>query len=499
MADDDDTSEEKKGLTIVHKFCIVGASVATFAGVAVSSWEKVEVFVEKKWGSKSAEVVKIKDNLSTDNSAPLASNSNGIDQEKIKTIVVVENPENDGASANIRVKNDSVVKISLIANNSPTKKTYKLNPPEFINTKRLEYLNADGRGSGAKRENAIRAALREAVSKGLGGIASAEVDMQITTETNSLDDQISQKREEKLGQKFNLKTGGLIAWWGVTTEEKISGSWDVSVQTILVKVRPRSMDPDSKWVISVAPFYVENDFKIFAGKIDKKTAANIATSSLSRQIVQTRKFGVEDKNFDAEVSKLNISQGQGFLDDVIRLAENSTVDFIVSGEAQEVQITRFKQGVGALKAPAAEGSVNYLVTDTLTGKTVFSRTINLEDFNSLDLSSSRAINLLFEEVAKRMTNEILEAIYPLLVASLVGDNEVALNRGGETLKIGSIYGVYSSGEKIIDPSTKEILGDNERRIGTIEISRVTPKVSYARIIDQKEKFLPSNICRAESK
>jgi hypothetical protein len=80
---------------------------------------------------------------------------------------------------------------------------------------------------------------------------------------------------------------------------------------------------------------------------------------------------------------------------------------------------------------------------------------------------------------------------------VVGENEIALNRGGESVKPGLRLEVFATGKKIIDPSTNEILGESERRIGLVEVTRVTPKMAFAKAVEKSEQFVEGYICRKE--
>ena len=80
-------------------------------------------------------------------------------------------------------------------------------------------------------------------------------------------------------------------------------------------------------------------------------------------------------------------------------------------------------------------------------------------------------------------------------------NIVTLNQGGDLLKEGDIYEVFQFGERIIDPYTKESLGREEIFCGTIQVTRVNPKSSYAKItsseIEIESVFKPKMfVCRA---
>ena len=88
---------------------------------------------------------------------------------------------------------------------------------------------------------------------------------------------------------------------------------------------------------------------------------------------------------------------------------------------------------------------------------------------------------LLEVAAERITEAMMDAIYPLSLVAVDGDI-VALNQGGDTISSGNLYELYRYGEKIIDPYTKESLGRSETLVGEISVERVNPKTSLGRIV-----------------
>ena len=59
------------------------------------------------------------------------------------------------------------------------------------------------------------------------------------------------------------------------------------------------------------------------------------------------------------------------------------------------------------------------------------------------------------------------------------------------IKVGEKYRLIQYGKKIVDSYTKESLGRKENIIGMVEITEVTPKMSYGKIINSKIENLES--------
>ncbi len=89
---------------------------------------------------------------------------------------------------------------------------------------------------------------------------------------------------------------------------------------------------------------------------------------------------------------------------------------------------------------------------------------------------------------------ILGALFPIKVAYYNKTTGiVTLNRGKDTLHKGQVLTVYSLGEKIIDPDTGEVIGNDEEPIGKIKIIETRSKLSRARIL--KGYVKRASVCR----
>ncbi|MFB1011542.1 MAG: hypothetical protein QMB92_08905, partial [Thiopseudomonas sp.] len=95
-----------------------------------------------------------------------------------------------------------------------------------------------------------------------------------------------------------------------------------------------------------------------------------------------------------------------------------------------------------------------------------------------------------DRVVNQITNQVLEAIYPLRIADVVGDELVF----SQELVTGATYECYSEGAMIRDSYTKENTGRVETRTGAIEVVRATNKLSYAKVTEGS--VVKGNVCRS---
>jgi hypothetical protein len=131
--------------------------------------------------------------------------------------------------------------------------------------------------------------------------------------------------------------------------------------------------------------------------------------------------------------------------------------------------------------------INAQVIDTATGgiKTTFylksSFATGKQVVNS---KGGRPNSVHFTKMAKsvsaQMADQLVDAVFPMRVLNVQGD-QVWINRGKDGgLKKGDILKVFRPGVALIDPDTGENLGSAEYLIGEISVTRVNPKFTIAK-------------------
>ena len=122
----------------------------------------------------------------------------------------------------------------------------------------------------------------------------------------------------------------------------------------------------------------------------------------------------------------------------------------------------------------SEVLVEYKIIDVVNNQVKWSATVPTT-------SGRNNLSLLMQISAKKVFTQLKDNIYPLVVI-VANDGSIILNSGGNTLKVGDRFDVFSLGEKIIDPITKESLGYNERKVATVKVKKVLPKLAYVKVV-----------------
>ena len=89
------------------------------------------------------------------------------------------------------------------------------------------------------------------------------------------------------------------------------------------------------------------------------------------------------------------------------------------------------------------------------------------------------MQLAASDIADGMMSNIL----PFLVADVdQATKMIVINQGGKSMSPGETMVVYTFGKEILDPVNGESLGKMEIPLGTIQITKVLPKISYATLL-----------------
>jgi curli biogenesis system outer membrane secretion channel CsgG len=133
--------------------------------------------------------------------------------------------------------------------------------------------------------------------------------------------------------------------------------------------------------------------------------------------------------------------------------------------------------------------------DSSTGKLIESADLQTGNDAFKDISENRSYSVkdgnlsdemmvaVARDMAQKIANHFADVIFPIKVL-IRRDKEIILNRGdGGGVAVGDTFNVYALGEELIDPDTKESLGREEVKVGTVRITQVNPKTSTAEILD----------------
>ena len=202
------------------------------------------------------------------------------------------------------------------------------------------------------------------------------------------------------------------------------------------------------------------------------------TQQLSRQLVQSEKFTVLDRDFGAETSAEAdlITSGKTTTEDAARLGQQLAADFVLVGTVDDLSLETKERKLRAsqrtIQTVTAWAKVSFRLVNATTRQMVASDSVNVS-LNNNDIRGGQP-SLLYAAVTKDIVKKILDRMYPTTLISVDG-KQVVIGQGGATVSNGEIYKVYRLGRELVDPHTKEIIGRQESYCCQVRIDRVTPR------------------------
>lgn len=263
---------------------------------------------------------------------------------------------------------------------------------------------------------------------------------------------------------------------------------------------------DDTPALGVYPVYATNTLK---SNIEN---AKIDTQELARQIEEsvraTRRFRLIERDKQVMQNSLFVEQGMvaakgggpmneaNFPADIDYLIQPIIVSFTLSirKSPQEEDPNKFRYSCSGAAAVTIKllvpgkgeksGEIKYQTTRETALKSTANvcKNITTNDDTAAMVETWRAMS---KDLSLKITNAAVGYIFPILVMQVRGD-DIFINRGeGAGINLNEEYQLFSVGEELIDPETKESLGSEEIYLGPVKIVRINPKFSIARVPEGK--------------
>ena len=340
-----------------------------------------------------------------------------------------------------------------------------------------------GRGRNADYRTAVYEALVQAASQvqGVSLQDSRDAFMDSTAQlrkTKSGDSDVSEVRES-LKQNVSAKTKGRVLSYEITQERldaKVPGQYTVGLPA------------DNRRRMVVMPFRSLTDkVNVFGQTLQVGTTCETIAAALNENLVQTRRFTMLDRAFNAEttaeLSRLNLENASA--GDFGRFQQLLVTDYMVIGTVKMYPSpsASYNQWTGVTTAndgPFLE--IAYRVILVPTSQLKWAGTIIVPYSacrgDSIDTALASGMSVAAQEVC----HDIVNNIYPMRVTAKT-TYELVLNQGGKNVRAGEVFDVFRQGEAIIDVTSGETLGAPEEQIARIQVTRVDPKMSYAIVVE----------------
>lgn len=369
-------------------------------------------------------------------------------------------------------------------------------------------------GFGLTRSQAVQNGLIEAVKQAKGvSIDSQKAFARMIREksvskngNNTHKIQVSKENQSLVMEA----TQGLIHGYQILDSTKTQeGDWRVALEVTLLRYKTPGISPQSRRKIAILPFStIKSDHDFGQGPVPAVEIAREFTQNLVTQMTQTRKFTVLDREYMETFlrEKRLILSADAPVSEQMIIGEVLGVDYLLMGAISKADYEQIPYTIQATGERGYDSKATFMADYRIV--VMATRQIKWSDSVAMTLENTQIEEMvansaagqvrqaLLEKAAQNIIHGAMDNIYPLRVVQVQPDGKIILNQGGVTLSRGQTLEVFSPGEKVQDSYTGESLGAAESWIATIEIDRVIPKMSYARVIKGQALAVKNgSICR----
>ncbi|WPE16351.1 hypothetical protein [Candidatus Thioglobus autotrophicus] len=354
---------------------------------------------------------------------------------------------------------------------------------------KMEYVTVTSQGDGLTRGKAIQSALVDAIGQVNGLKIAAKTETSLSYSVTSKGDMEEARSSESLKEAVNSKTKGMVRNWSLISEESPSDSnpmWKVEIDATIAKYKISSQA--NRLRMAVVPFRT-------LSTVSEMDFSRLFSKSLNSYLTQSRRFAMIDRKYSHEQQKeLKLIQGANFkTEEAARVGNQLGTDYLILGVIdaadKKVEIFNMRATNKSIKRVKTQIDLSFTILDVATGL------IKHQGEYSNSFSGNLSLNNMAKDAANNVGQDILNAIYPILVLDINGDT-ITLGQGGKTMKVGDILKLIKYGDKITDPYTGESLGYIEIEIGSVKVASVQAKSSTARIfkllaedINERERMI----------
>ncbi len=375
----------------------------------------------------------------------------------------------------------------------------------------VEHREVRSEGSGPTLKEAMSSAFADAIGQ-VNGVAvdsRQELDRVEVSSGNTNNSEFYSSQAFR--NSVRSATKGVIAEYVPLSQQKdAAGAWHVAL-SCKVLVYKRDAIADRKRIALIPLRLSSKEFMVDGAPVDREGVNRIFGQSLLSSLVQSRRFTVLDREYIAETlgERQLIADGNTPVEQMVRLGQDLAADYIIVGTLEDLNLSTstvtMQLSGHTLSSRNGRVEVSYRVIDIDTKQVVYSDFARIqlgeEEIRKADpsIGAGGLESALGRVAADRIGRQILNAIYPVLVVS-AGQTEVTLGQGGSGVQVGDRFEVYEYGEVLVDSYTKESIGRKESLVATVEVVRVNPKQSIARIVktekDLAAAFQPKRfVCR----
>jgi curli biogenesis system outer membrane secretion channel CsgG len=339
----------------------------------------------------------------------------------------------------------------------------------------VQFKDVEATGHGGDESSATLEALQSALSTVGGMKLSASIGMSVSETVRG--DAVGFNQDYR--QDIERITRGVIKSYRVVQKGVSPGSGQTFVRVVATIPTYRPSEHLKRLKLAVVPLAIHP--KLQADRDARKFADDVS-AALESSLTQSRRFAMLDRRFGAQASRelSSIIGGATPIEETVKLGMTAGADYIVVAALRDyaAQNVEGRSPLGRpivrLNAPVA---IDVRVIDIATRQIKYAQSY----VHPGRLPASVNLNQHAANIGAEIGESIGAAIFPIAVVALSGVH-ATFNQGGETVQVGRRYSLVVLGRNLVDPYTKESLGQEEHEVGRAEVISVTDRTAVARVI-----------------
>jgi hypothetical protein len=214
------------------------------------------------------------------------------------------------------------------------------------------------------------------------------------------------------------------------------------------------------------------------GSEARRFAASLL-DGMADKLVMSGKFAVLDRRQQEQTQREfdRIASGSTSIEERVRIQSSVPADFLVVLEVSDLSWSK-----SLLDSDRARIRARAIVYDYTSGQIRQAVNTNLSR-----LVKDGSLMGLAHQAGGGLAEQILENVFPARVVGYQSELLV-INSGNGQFEVGDRVRIFRQGEALVDPYTKERLGNSETPVSEGTIDTVLPRISFVRVAGSREKF-----------
>ena len=342
---------------------------------------------------------------------------------------------------------------------------------------RVGYRTVEAVGHGATVEQAIDRALVSSITQVSGATIASRARSSLSAKTAVVGNKQTSQSTKTFQEAISKKTKGIVRSYEILSQARPKGSSLYRVKLSVTVATYKKSGQLKRLRMAVVPFRID---KSIAGSRLAKRFEPVVRRGLENYLTQTRRFAMLDRSFLEEQGKeLTFLATAGVpQEEMARIGNRAGTDYIVTGVVEKAYSYNKKFTMRTtgqvIKTPQVGARITYRILDVASTQVKFASTDKIH-------RESGSMEGVADRLAAIVGQKILNAIFPVYVLSVDGD-QLTLGQGGGTIRKGAVYSLVKLGEEIIDPYTRESLGQSEKNVGSVQIVDTQSNLSTAKVL-----------------